>query len=86
MAQPEFNTLVELDLATGAIKHKSPALVFGNDPVLLVALHAVEYVNGQLIRLLGGDTRTLYTGALAYAPLRASQLGPGMCLHWFSDY
>ena len=85
-AQPEFNTLVELDLATGAIKHMSPALVFGNDPVLLAALHAVEYVNGQLIRLLGGDTRTLYTGALAYAPLRASQLGPGMCLHWFSDY
>ena len=55
-------------------------------PALLVALHTVEYVNGQLIHLLGGDTRTLYAEALAYTPVRASQLGPGMCLHWFSYY
>ena len=66
--QPEFNTMVEIDLSTGAITGNHPAQVFGDTPVLLSALCAVEYVNGQLIRLLGGNTKTLYTGALVRPP------------------
>ena len=54
----------EEDYATGAITQKSLALLFGDDTVLLSALHAVEYANGQLIRLLGGNTKTLYIKAL----------------------
>jgi hypothetical protein len=66
--QPEFNTVVKIDLSTGAITGNHPAQVFGDTPVLLSALCAVEYVNGQLIRLLGGNTKTLYTGALVRPP------------------
>jgi hypothetical protein len=67
--QPEFNTVVEIDLSTGVITRNHLAQVFGGTPVLLSALCAVEYVNGQLIRLLGA-TRRLYTPGLWCDPAK----------------
>ena len=83
-----MKTCVQLDDG-GAVESAEAELLYATDLVALVPAHAVEFLVSQLLRALGAPTNSLYTGALAYAPIRAASLAlsnPGMCLLYLSDY